>query len=103
MTRVAEIAREHGWHLPKILDSDKNFKPEHRLFCRELRFVVIYALFGDLWAKKVPFWVKNSVSWARSEITDLEFQNHKNVKNVLSAHSKKLGQIYIQWDAKLKF
>ena len=28
------------------------------LFCRELIFVAIYALFGDLWAKKVPFWVK---------------------------------------------
>ena len=32
------------------------------LFCRELRSVAIYVLFGDLWAKKVPFWVKNSVS-----------------------------------------
>ena len=40
-------------------DSDENFKPEHTLFCRKLRFVAIYALlFGDLWAKKVPFWVK---------------------------------------------
>ena len=36
----------------------ENFKPEHTLFCRELRFVTIYALFGDLWAKKAPFWVK---------------------------------------------
>ena len=59
VTRVAEFAREHGWHPPKSLDSDENFKPEHTLFCRELRFVAIYALFfGDLWAKKVPFWVK---------------------------------------------
>ena len=66
--RVAEVAREHGWHPPKSLDSDENFKPEHTLFCRELRFVAIYALFGDLWAKKVPFWVKNSVSWARSAL-----------------------------------
>ena len=50
-TRVAEVAREHGWHPPKSLDSDENFKPEHTLFCRELRFVTIYALFfGDLWA-----------------------------------------------------
>ena len=58
-SRVAEVAREHGWHPPKSLDSDENFKPEHTLFCRELRFVAIYALFfGDLWAKKVPFWVK---------------------------------------------
>ena len=54
---------------PKSLDSDENFKPEHTLFCRELRFVAIYALFfGDVWAKKVPFWVKNSVSWARSAL-----------------------------------
>ena len=34
MTRVAEVAREHGWHPPKSLDSDENFKPEHTLFCR---------------------------------------------------------------------
>ena len=53
---------------PKSLDSDENLKPEHTLFCRKLRFVAIYALFGDLWAKKVPFWVKNSVSWARSAL-----------------------------------
>ena len=55
---MAEVAREHGWHPPKSLDLDENFKPEHTLFCRELRFVAIYALFGDLLAKKVPFWVK---------------------------------------------
>ena len=30
--RVAEVAREHGWHLPKSLDSEENFKPEHTLF-----------------------------------------------------------------------
>ena len=60
--RVAEVAREHGWHPPKSLDSAENFKLEHTLFCRELRLVAIYALFGDLWAKKVPFLVNNSVS-----------------------------------------
>ena len=53
--RVAEVACEHRWHLPKSLDSDENFKPQHTLFCRKLRFVAIYAIFGDLWAKKVPF------------------------------------------------
>ena len=52
--RVVEVAREHGWHPPKSLGSDKTFKPEHTLFCGKLRFVTIYALFGDLWAKKVP-------------------------------------------------
>ena len=56
---MAEVAQEHGWHPPKSLDSDENFKPEHTLFCPELRFFAIYALFfGDLWALKVPFWVK---------------------------------------------
>ena len=35
------------------------------------------------------------------EITDLEFENHKKMwKNVFSAHSNKLGQIYVQWDTK---
>ena len=56
--RVAEVVRGHGGPPQKSLDSDENFKPEHKLFCRKLIFVAIYALFGDLWAKKVPFWVK---------------------------------------------
>ena len=47
-SRVAKVARGHGGPPPKSLDSDENFKPEHMLFCRELRFVVIYARFGDL-------------------------------------------------------
>ena len=52
--RVAEVARGHGGHPPKNLDSEENFKPELTLFCRELRFVAIYALFfGDLWVKTV--------------------------------------------------
>ena len=51
--RVAEVVRGHRGPPPKSLDSD-DFKPEHTLFCCELRFVAIYALFGDLWAKKVP-------------------------------------------------
>ena len=55
LCRVAEVVRGHGGPPPKSLDLDENFKPEHTLFCRELRFVAIYALFGDLWAKKVPF------------------------------------------------
>ena len=53
--RVAEVVRGRGGPPPKSLDSNENFKPEHTLFCRELRFVAIYALFGDLWAKKCLF------------------------------------------------
>ena len=49
-SRVAEVVREHGWHPPKSLDSDENFKPEHTLMsqikiCRDLR-----TFFGDYWA-----------------------------------------------------
>ena len=62
---MAEVVRGYRGPPPKSLDSDENFKPEHTLFCRKLTFVAIYALFGDLLAKKVPFLVKNSVSWAR--------------------------------------
>ena len=51
-TRVAEVAREQGWHPPKSLDWDKKFKPEHTLFCRELRFVAIYALFLEIFGHK---------------------------------------------------
>ena len=66
--RVAEVARGHRGPPSKSLDSDENFKPQHTLFCRELRFVSIYTPFGDRWAKKVLFWVKNNVSWARSAL-----------------------------------
>ena len=52
ITRVAEVAREHRWHPPKSLDSDENFKPEHTLFCRELRFVAIYAFFFEIFGQK---------------------------------------------------
>ena len=45
----------HGRHPPKSLDSDENFKPEHTLFWRELRFVAIYALY----AQKRRIWREN--------------------------------------------
>ena len=42
--RVAEVAREHGWHPPKSLDSDENFMSERTYailsrikICRDLR------------------------------------------------------------------
>ena len=42
-----------GW--PKLHVSTGGTRRKVWLFCRELRFVAIYAIFGDLWAKKVPF------------------------------------------------
>ena len=65
---MAEVAQMCEGPSLKSLDSAGNFKPKHTLFCRKLKFVAIYALFGDLWAKKVPFGVKNSVSWARGAL-----------------------------------
>ena len=47
--------RGHGGTPPKTLDSGKNFKLEHTLFCGKLRFVAIFALLGDFWAKKCFF------------------------------------------------
>ena len=67
-SRVIEVTGTRQRRSTKSLDLDENFKPKHTLFCRELGFGAIYALFGVLWAKKVPFWVKNSVSWARSAL-----------------------------------
>ena len=52
---MADVVERHEGPSPKSLDSDENLKPEHTLFCRELKFVAIYALFGDLWAKKCLF------------------------------------------------
>ena len=55
--RVAEVTRGHGGPPPKSLDSDENFKPEHTLFCRELRFVAIYAFLFEIFGhKKCLFW-----------------------------------------------
>ena len=68
VTRVAEVAREHGWHPPKSLDTDEIFKPEYTLFCCELRFVAIYALFLEILGIKSAFLGKNSASWARSAL-----------------------------------
>ena len=53
--RVGEVVQGHGGPPLKSLDLDGNFKPEHMLFWCEFRFVAIYALFGDLWAKKSAF------------------------------------------------
>ena len=52
LIRVTEVVRGHGGPPPKSLDSDENFKPEHTLFCRELRFVAIYALFLEIFGQK---------------------------------------------------
>ena len=68
LIRVAEVAREHGWPPPKSLDSDENFKPKHTLFRRELRFVAIYALFGNLCAKKNFLGKRCTIMWNVSHI-----------------------------------
>ena len=66
--RVAEVLRGHRGPPPKSLDLDENFKPEHTLFYRELRFVAIYALSLRYLGKKSAFLGKNSASWARSAL-----------------------------------
>ena len=67
--RMAEVAREHGWHPPKSLDSDKNLSPNIRYFVANYWFVAIYALFGDLWAKKCLFGQKQGFLGKKCTIT----------------------------------
>ena len=43
-----------GFHR-KVWTRTKSFSPNIRYFVAILRFVAIYALFGNLWAKKVLF------------------------------------------------
>ena len=50
--RVAEVVRGHVGPPQKSLDSDENFKAKHTLFCRELRFVAIYAIFLEIFGHK---------------------------------------------------
>ena len=52
LIRVAKVVRGRGGPPSKSLDSDENFKPKHMLFCRELRFVAIYALFLEIFGHK---------------------------------------------------
>ena len=57
-SRVAKVARGHGRPPPKVETWTKILSPNIRYLsrikiCRNLR-----TFFGDLWAKKVPFWVK---------------------------------------------
>ena len=78
---MAEVAREQGWHPPKSLDSDEIFKPEHTLFCPELRFVAIYALFGDLLAKKRPFLVKTVFLWQEVHYCMIYIEYFTELKN----------------------
>ena len=69
LTRVAEVVRRHGGAPTEKFGLGQKFKPELTLFCRELRFVAIYALF--FWrslGKKSAFLGKNSASWARSAL-----------------------------------
>ena len=48
--RMAKVLRTQEGPSPKSLELDENFKPKLTRFCRDIK---IYALFGNLWAKKV--------------------------------------------------
>ena len=49
--------RQKVWTRTKILS------PNIRYFVEILRFVAIYALFGNLWTKKCLFWSKTVLLW----------------------------------------
>ena len=64
VTRLEEVARKQTAEKTQT----QIWSPNIPYFVAILRFVAIYALFGRLLAKKVLFWVKSSVSWARSAL-----------------------------------
>ena len=68
-SRVAEVAREHGWHPPKSLDWDENFKPEHTFFLSRIKICRdLHTFFWRSLGIKSAFLGKNSASWARSAL-----------------------------------
>ena len=74
-TMAAEVVRRHEGPSPKSLISDKNFKPQNTLFCRDIK---IKALFESLDKKSVFFFVKNNVSWTRSALLHIAFHIELN-------------------------
>ena len=59
MDRVAEVVRSREEPSPKSLDSSKNFKPQHMLFCRDIK---ICCDLRNFWkTQKKVFLVKDSV------------------------------------------
>ena len=89
MNRVAEVVRGHGGPPPKSLYSDENFKPEHTPFCRELRFVVIYALFGDFLSKKCLFGSKTVFLWQEVHYCMVYIAHFTELNLQLCADAKK--------------
>ena len=47
--RVAEVVRRHKGPLPKSLNLDKNFKPKHTLFCRNINICRDLRTFWRTW------------------------------------------------------
>ena len=70
----------------------RKFKPKHTLFCCELRFVAIYALFGDLFESKTVF-LGQEVHYYMVYIayyTELNWQicNHAQKRRIFRENSK---------------
>ena len=66
LPRVAEVVRGHGRPRQKVWTRTKIFSLNIRYFVANsdlLQFTHFLEIFGQ-----VPYWVKNSVSWARSAL-----------------------------------
>ena len=67
--------------------------PSHCTMCTLSSTMPLYLLWPCIRYNKKKGWIQGYIL---GKITDLEFKNHKNVKNVFSTHSNKLGHIYVQ-------
>ena len=59
----------------KVWFSTKSLSPNICYFVAILKFVSIYTLYENLWAKKRAVWVKNSVVWAK-KVTHIWYVLH---------------------------
>ena len=79
----AKGLRRKVWTQTKILN------PNIQYFVSILRFVVIYALPGNLWAKKCSFGSKNRVSWAKIHYYMVSITNYTELNLQICNYAQK--------------
>ena len=67
--KVAKVVQRHEGPSPKSLELDKNSKPQHTIFCHNIKICCqLRTFWKSLDKKKFLFSVKNSVFWTRSAL-----------------------------------
>ena len=88
---MAEVAREHRWHPPKSLDSDENFKPEHTLFCREIRHMG-----SEYVSREKKLTMVNFLIFVQKNVSTIRFQEIK-IRPLKGFEKMRFLCFYIIW------